>query len=84
MSSSSAGPVWRFDGIEIDLAGHRVHRDGVEQALEPRAFAVLLLLAGEPGRAFERDAILDAVWGHRHVTPGTLNRIITLLRHALG
>jgi TolB-like protein/DNA-binding winged helix-turn-helix (wHTH) protein len=84
MSSNSAGPLWRFDGIEIDPAGRRLHRDGVEQALEPKAFAVLLLLAAEPGRAFERDAILDAVWGHRHVTPGTLNRIITLLRHALG
>ncbi|MEP6941070.1 MAG: winged helix-turn-helix domain-containing protein, partial [Rudaea sp.] len=28
--------------------------------------------------------ILDAVWNHRHVTPGVLNRIITLLRQALG
>ncbi|MEO5628387.1 MAG: winged helix-turn-helix domain-containing protein, partial [Thermomonas sp.] len=30
------------------------------------------------------DDILDAVWGHRHVTPGVLNRVMTLLRHALG
>jgi TolB-like protein/DNA-binding winged helix-turn-helix (wHTH) protein len=74
----------QFDAIRIDLAGHRVWRAGVEQPLEPKAFAVLVLLAGEPGRVFEREAILDAVWGHAHVTPGTLNRIVTLLRHALG
>ncbi len=74
----------RFDGIEIDFAGHRLRRDGVEQHLEPRAFAVLALLAEQPGRVVARDAILDAVWGHRHVTPGTLNRLITLLRQALG
>ena len=31
-----------------------------------------------------RDQILDTVWGHRHVTPGVLHRVMTLLRHALG
>jgi TolB-like protein/DNA-binding winged helix-turn-helix (wHTH) protein len=72
------------DSVEIDVAGRRLLVDGDEVALEPKAFAVLALLAREPGRAFARDDILDAVWGHRHVTPGVLNRIITLLRHALG
>ena len=37
-----------------------------------------------PGQVFSRDEILDEVWGHRHVTPGVLNRVITLVRHALG
>lgn len=74
----------RFADITIDLTGRRLWRAGEEQALEPKAFAVLALLAGEPGRVFTRDEILDVVWGHRHVTPGVLNRIVTLLRHALG
>jgi TolB-like protein/DNA-binding winged helix-turn-helix (wHTH) protein/Tfp pilus assembly protein PilF len=73
-----------FDDVRIDFAGRRLVRAGAEQPLEPKAFAVLALLAGEPGRAFTRDEILDAVWGHRHVTPGVLNRVMTLLRHALG
>jgi TolB-like protein/DNA-binding winged helix-turn-helix (wHTH) protein len=73
-----------FDDIEIDFAGRRLLRGGSEQPLEPKAFGVLALLAGAPGRAFTRDEILDAVWGHRHVTPGVLNRVMTLLRHALG
>lgn len=73
-----------FDGAEIDFAGRRLLRDGVEQPLEPKAFAVLALLAGTPGRVFTRDEILDAVWGHRHITPGVLNRVMTLLRQALG
>jgi TolB-like protein/DNA-binding winged helix-turn-helix (wHTH) protein/Tfp pilus assembly protein PilF len=73
-----------FDGVGIDLTGRRLFVDGRESPIEPKAFAVLALLAREPGRAFARDDILDAVWGHRHVTPGVLNRIITLLRHALG
>ncbi|MFT3897477.1 MAG: winged helix-turn-helix domain-containing protein [Thermomonas sp.] len=73
-----------FDDIAIDFAGRRVLRGGAEQSLEPKAFGVLALLAETPGRAFTRDEILDAVWGHRHVTPGVLNRVMTLLRHALG
>jgi len=73
-----------FDDVVIDFAAHRVVRGGIKQPLEPKAFAVLVVLAGEPGRAFSRDELLDAVWGHRHVTPGVLNRVMTLLRHALG
>lgn len=73
-----------FDDVVIDFAGHRLLRGGEARPLEPKAFGVLALLAGQPGRAFTRDEILDAVWGHRHVTPGVLNRIITLLRQALG
>jgi DNA-binding winged helix-turn-helix (wHTH) protein len=73
-----------FDRVEIDLAGRRLFVDAVAMPLEPKAFGVLALLAQHPGRVFTRDEILDAVWGHRHVTPGVLNRIVTLLRHALG
>lgn len=73
-----------FDDVVIDFTALRLSRGGVEQALEPKAFAVLALLAESPGRVFSRDEILDAVWGHRHVTTGVLNRIMSLLRQALG
>ena len=73
-----------FDNVAIDTVGHRLLVGGVERPLEPKAFAVLVLLVSAPGRVFSRDEILDAVWGHSHVTPGVLNRIVTLLRHALG
>ena len=73
-----------FDDVVIDFAGQRLLRCGAEQALEPKAFAVLALLVGSPGRAFTRDEILDAIWGHRHITQSVLNRIMSLLRQALG
>jgi len=73
-----------FDDVVIDFVGRRLSRGGGEQALEPKAFAVLALLVGSPGRVFTRDEILDAVWGHRHVTQSVLNRIMSLLRQALG
>ena len=74
----------RFDQVDIDLAGRRLRVAGVDAPLEPKAFGVLCLLARQPGRAFTREEILDAVWGHRHVTPGVLNRAVTLIRQALG
>jgi TolB-like protein/DNA-binding winged helix-turn-helix (wHTH) protein len=73
-----------FDDVSIDFVGHRLSRGGIEQTLEPKAFAVLALLTASPGRVFTRDEILDAVWGHRHVTQSVLNRIMSLLRQALG
>lgn len=82
--SQTASPRFVFDDVVIDVAGRRLWRGGVERPLEPKAFAVLALLAGAPGKAFSRDDILDAVWGHRHVTPGVLNRVVALLRQALG
>lgn len=77
-------PKLVFDDVVIDFAGRCLSRGGAKQALEPKAFAVLALLAASPGRVFARDEILDAVWGHRHVTQGVLNRIMSLLRQALG
>ena len=73
-----------FEDVVIDFAGRRLLRAGKDQGLEPKAFAVLALLAGSPGQVFTRDDILDAVWGHRHVTQSVLNRVMSLLRQALG
>src|SRR5262245_62077722 len=73
-----------FDDVVIDFEGRRLTRAGAEQMLEPKAFAVLALLVGSTGRGLTRDEILDAVWGHRHVTQSVLNRVMSLLRQALG
>ena len=76
--------IYRFGDVEVDTAAHRVVRAGREVALEPKAYAVLLALLARPGFAIERDELLDQVWGHRHVTPGVLNRVVAQLRRALG
>ena len=55
-------PVLSAAGLEIDLAGRRVHRDGAELVLTPREFDLLAFLARHPGRAFTREALLDHVW----------------------
>ncbi|QNK02242.1 winged helix-turn-helix domain-containing protein [Dyella telluris] len=85
MAAESASAAWiAFGAVEIDTLGHRLFVDGEEVGLERKAFAVLVLLAHDPGRVLSRDEILDEVWGHTHVTPGVLSRVIAVLRHALG
>ncbi len=80
------GPDWiyRFDDVEVRTRARSVKRSGALVALEPKAFSVLLELLAHPGETVTRDALLDNVWGHRHVTPGVLNRIIAQLRRVLG
>lgn len=85
MDDADHGPSrYRCGDLEIDVGRHRVLRGGTELALEPKAYGVLLELVRRRGGVVTRDALLDAVWGHRHVTPAVLNRIIALLRRELG
>lgn len=85
MDDGKSGPTrYRCGDIEIDTGRHRVLRGGTELALEPKAYGVLLELVRRRGAVVARDALLDTVWGHRHVTPAVLNRIIALLRRELG
>lgn len=74
---------YRFDAIVVDGVSRVVLRNGQPQPLEPKALAVLLLLVRRAGELIERDVLLDQVWGHRHVTPGVLTRVIAQLRQAL-
>ncbi|MCC8364587.1 winged helix-turn-helix domain-containing protein [Lysobacter sp. A6] len=80
----SDGVVYRFEGGELDGARHRLVVDGRPVELEPKAFAVLQDLLAHAGQMRSRDELLDAVWGHRHVTPAVLNRCIGQVRKALG
>lgn len=50
-------------GLEIDLAGHRVLRDGAELHLTPTEFSLLATLAQNPGHTFTREQLLDRLFG---------------------
>ena len=79
------GPlIYLFDQVRVEPEAHRVFRAGRPIELEPKAFALLLQFIEHPQELLDRNRLLDAVWGHHHVAPATLNRIIALLRRALG
>ena len=50
--------------VQVDLAGHRVLRDGVQLPVRPKAFDLLAFLLRQPGQAFTRDQLLQQVWGY--------------------
>jgi DNA-binding response OmpR family regulator len=50
--------------VSVDLAGHRLLRDGEEVPLKPKAFELLAFLVRNPGQVFSRDRLLERVWGY--------------------
>ena len=63
---AEVGPdEWRFEGgLSIAPTRRRVLREGAEVELTGTEFELLLLLAREPGRVFNRDDILNQLRGH--------------------
>ncbi|HEY6514521.1 MAG TPA: winged helix-turn-helix domain-containing protein [Steroidobacteraceae bacterium] len=75
---------FRCGDFLIDLGNRRFLHHEREVALEPRVFAVIAQLLQRSNELVTRNELLDAVWGHRYVTPSTLNRLIALARRAFG
>lgn len=65
-TSAPATGLIHIGDLDIDVAGHRVMRDGEALSLTPLEFDVLVALARAPGRVFSRDVLLEDVWGYRH------------------
>ncbi len=52
--------------VSIDVAGHRVTRNGSAVPLTPLEFDLLVALARKPWQVFTREQLLEQVWGYRH------------------
>jgi DNA-binding response OmpR family regulator len=50
--------------VQVDLAGHRLLRDGQVLPVKPKAFELLAFLLRNPGQVFTRDQLLERVWGY--------------------
>jgi DNA-binding response OmpR family regulator len=50
--------------VQVDLAGHRILRDGEVVPLKPKAFELLAFLLRNQGQVFTRDQLLERVWGY--------------------
>src|SRR5579859_1670190 len=78
------GWIYQCDDIVVEPRAHRLVRAGKAVSVEPKAYAVLVVLLQQAGEVVGKDVLLDTAWGHRHVTPGVLTRVISQLRHSLG
>jgi DNA-binding response OmpR family regulator len=50
--------------VQVDLAGHRLVRDGRRIPIKPKAFDLLAFLLRHPGQVLSRDQLLQHVWGY--------------------
>jgi two-component system phosphate regulon response regulator PhoB len=77
--------VLRHGGLSMDLAAHRVRRNGRDVHLGPTEFRLLRHFLEHPGRVFSREQLLDAVWGRDvEVELRTVDVHIRRLRQALN
>ncbi len=57
-------PALHFDELLIDPDTREVWHDSAQIELTAREFDLLYALAEQPGRVFNRDQLLERVWGH--------------------
>lgn len=58
-----ASAPMRLGDLEIDSAHHTVTVSGLPVSLRTQEFDLLLTLAGQPGRVFTREQLLEKAWG---------------------
>ncbi|GEO38457.1 two-component system phosphate regulon response regulator PhoB [Skermanella aerolata] len=84
-SPGLAEELLSFGDVIMDLAAHRVRRQGRDVHLGPTEFRLLRHFMQHPGRVFSREQLLDLVWGHDvYVEPRTVDVHIRRLRKALN
>jgi len=62
--SGAATALVELGALTVDLAGHRLLRDGELVPLKPKVFELLAYLLRHPGQVLTRDQLLEHVWGY--------------------
>jgi DNA-binding response OmpR family regulator len=83
-AASGGTAVVRMADLDIDPSRRRVRARGVNVRLTEHEFQLLYFLAGDPGRVFDRQALLDAVWGDdTFVTWRSVDALVKRVRRQL-
>ena len=70
--------------VDLDPLAHRVRRAGIDVHLRPKEYAILALLATNPGRVFSRAELIERLWGRaHHGDPRTIDVHLRWLRSKL-
>ena len=78
-----SGVRLHFDRFELDETEARLVCASEPVAIAPKPFAVLCALARTPRMLVTKDALLDAIWGHRFVSESVLKSAISEVRTVL-
>ncbi|MCB1692013.1 MAG: winged helix-turn-helix domain-containing protein [Pseudomonadales bacterium] len=83
-SAPGLGRCYVFREFELDMARESISRNGEELRLRPKSFSVLSYLVQHPGRLVTKEELLSAIWGHLHVTEGSLTQCLIDIRRVLA
>ena len=79
-----SGPVVLEAGsVQIDVAAHEARRNGAVLPLTAREFELLVHLVRHPRRAFQREDLLERVWGSRYGDTSTVTVHVRRLREKI-
>jgi transcriptional activator of cad operon len=70
--------------VEVHPDSLLVIVDGDQRQVEPRVMDLLVYGSGRPGTLLSKEQIMQDVWDGAHVVPEALQRVVSLLRKALG
>jgi DNA-binding response OmpR family regulator len=83
-TSEGEGQVLAFQGLRIDPRTRLVQVDGEERPLTAKEFDLLWVLARHPRQVFNRDQLLDLVWGlTEYIDPSTVTVHVRRLREKI-
>jgi DNA-binding response OmpR family regulator len=71
------------DGLELDVTRRIAKLDGAELSLTVREFDLLAFLMRNPGRAYRRGELLEAVWGWTFGDQSTVTVHVRRLREKI-
>ena len=78
-----------FDGLHIDVEKRKVSYMDKRIELTPKEFDLLVLMAQNPGRSYDRDQLLSLIWGYEfngyeHTVNSHINRLRTKIEPDLS
>ncbi len=82
--ASPSSQTIKIHDIEIDKEEYSVRKDDEIIDLTRREFELLHYLASRPGKLFNRQELLDKIWGNVHITDRTVDVHVRKLREKLG
>ena len=80
LNSNGSLKRMELDNLEIDPEKRKVILDGNRIELTPKEFDLLVLLAANPGKSYNRDQLLSLIWGYEfsgdeHTVNSHINRL---------
>jgi len=76
---------YKFEGLEIDMAGREVYVNGEKASMTPKEYDLLFFLVRNINLAMSRDKLLESVWGYDFFGDDrTVDTHIKMLRNSLG